>query len=82
MVSFLYDLFYLGTPVAVLVLFVISLCRYLSAKKRNKAEPGRVSDADLKKRRIMLIVTAALLGVLVAIVIALAVLLSMAVAYM
>lgn len=82
MVSFLYDLFYLGTPVAVLVLFVISLCRYLSAKKRNKAEPGRVSDTDLKKRRIMLIVTAALLGVLVAIVIALAALLSMAVAYM
>lgn len=82
MVSFLYDLFYLGTPVAVLVLFVISLCRYLSAKKQNKAEPGRVSDTDLKKRRIMLIVTAALLGVLVAIVIALAALLSMAVAYM
>ena len=82
MVSFLYDLFYLGTPVAVLVLFVISLCRYLSAKKRNKAEPGRVSDTDLKKRRIMLIVSAALLGVLVAIVIALAALLSMAVAYM
>jgi hypothetical protein len=55
---------------------------YLSAKRKNKREAGSVPENVLKARRIALIVSSVVFGLLLAAVIALALLLFMAIAYM
>ncbi len=69
-------------PITIIALFAISLYRYVSAKKQNKVVPGTFSDAEIKKRKIMLIVMSVIAGVLVAIVIGIIVLMSMSIAHM
>ena len=73
---------YLAIPVAAILFFIVSLCLFLSARKQNKQQPGSVSDQALRKRKIMLIVSSVIAGVLAAIVIAFIALLYMAVAFM
>lgn len=78
----LYDIFFFAIPIILIALFGVSLYRYISAKKQNKAAPGTFSDAEIKKRKIMLIVLSVLAGVLAAIVIGFIALMFMAVAFM
>lgn len=78
----LYDILFFGIPAILLALFGISLYRYVSAKKQNKAAPGTFSDEEIKKRKIMLIVLSVIVGILVVVVIGFLALLFMAVAYM
>ena len=78
----IYDLLFFAVPVGILVFFVISLCRYLSARKQERELPGSVEAQDLKNRKAMLIVSAVMAGVLLAVTIGLIVLLYMAVAFM
>lgn len=78
----LYDIFFFAIPIVLIALFGICLYRYLSAKKQNKAVPGTFSDAEIKKRKIMLIVLSVIAGVLAAIVIGFIALMFMAVAFM
>lgn len=73
---------YFAIPVAAILFFIVSLCLFLSARKQNKQQPGSVSAQTLKKRKIMLIVSSVIAGVLAAIVIAFIALLYMAVAFM
>ena len=73
---------YFAIPVVAILFFIVSLCLFLSAKKQNKLQPGSVSDQALRKRKIMLIVSSVIAGVLAAIVIAFIALLYMAVAFM
>ena len=78
----LYDILFFSIPIILIALFGISVYRYVSAKKQNKAAPGTFSDAEIKKRKIILIVLSVVTGVLAAIVIGFIVLLFMAVAFM
>ena len=78
----IYDLIFFGIRVALVCFWAISLYRYLSAKKKNRAVPGSVSDSQLKTRKILLILSSVLAGVLVAIVLGFVLLLYTAVAFM
>ncbi|MBQ8523469.1 MAG: hypothetical protein IJ457_02470 [Clostridia bacterium] len=78
----LYDILFFSIPIILIALFGISVYRYVSAKKQNKAAPGTFSDDEIKKRKIMLIVLSVITAVLAAIVIGFIVLLFMAVAFM
>lgn len=78
----LYDIFFFAIPIILMVLFGISLYRYVSAKKQNKVAPGTFSDVEIKKRKIMLIVLSVIAGVLAVIVVGFIALLFMAVAFM
>ena len=73
---------YFAIPVAAILFFIVSLCLFLSARKQNKQQPGSVSAQTLRKRKIMLIVSSVIAGILAAIVIAFIALLYMAVAFM
>lgn len=73
---------YFAIPVAAILFFIVSFCLFLSARKQNKQQPGSVSAQTLKKRKIMLILSSVIAGVLAAIVIAFIALLYMAVAFM
>ena len=77
-----YDILFFGIPAISILLFGISLYRYLSAKKQNKEVPGSFSDSEMKKRKIMLIILSVISGVLAVIVIGFIALLFMVVAYM
>ena len=79
----LYEIFFFAIPIILIVLFSISLYRYVSAKKQNKVAPGTFSDEEVKNRKVVLIVLSVVAGVLVAIVIGfIALMLFMAVAHM
>ena len=78
----LYDIFFFAIPIILIALFGVSLYRYISAKKQNKMAPGTFSDAEIKKRRIMLIVLSVIAGALAVIVIGFIALMFMAVAFM
>lgn len=79
---YLMEFLYFAIPIAAIIFFVVSLCLYLSAKKQNKLQPGSVSAQTLRSRKIMLIVSSVIAGVLAVVVIAFIVLLFMAVAFM
>lgn len=78
----LYDIFLFAIPFILIALFGVCLYRYISAKKQNKIMPGTFSAAEIKKRKIMMIVLSVVSGVLVAIVIGFIALMFMAVAFM
>jgi hypothetical protein len=73
---------YFSIPAITLVLFVVSLYKYLSAKKANKKSPGTINDEALKRRKTMLIVTSVIFAALVAVIIGFISLLFLAVAFM
>ncbi|MBR7161495.1 MAG: hypothetical protein IKD07_03680 [Clostridia bacterium] len=81
MIAIYYALFF-AIPIGTLFFFGISLYRYLSARKANKKNPGTVSEEEIKKRKLLLIVACVIAGVLVAVVIGFIALLFMAIAYM
>ena len=53
-------------PISAVVFFVVSLCMYLSAKRKNKREAGSVPENVLKARKITLIVSSVVFGLLLA----------------
>jgi len=79
---YLMEFLYFAIPVAAIIFFVVSLCLYLSAKKQNKLQPGSVSAQTLRSRKIMLIVSSVIAGVLAVVVFAFVALMFMAVAFM
>lgn len=79
---FIYDVLFFAVPAIWLILFGISLYRYISAKKQNKQMPGTFSPAEIKKRKVFLIVMSVVAGMILAMVIGLIAMLFMAVAFM
>ena len=79
---YLIEFLYFAIPVSAVIFFVVSLCQYVSAKKQNKRQPGSVSPQIVKSRRIRLILSSVIAGVLVTVVLAFTALLFMAVAFM
>ncbi len=81
MVNLLSYIFYL-IPLAFFVFFAVSLILFLTAKAKNKKAPGTYTKSQIQTRKIMLIISAVIAGVLLAVIISLIALLYMAVAYM
>lgn len=79
---YLYVILFFAIPIASVILFVISIYRYISAKKKNKAVPNTYSDNEIKKRKIMLIVMSVIVAILVTIVVGFIILLCIAIVYM
>ena len=76
-----YALFW-GLPIFSVLWFGISLYRYSVAKHRMKHGKQQYSDQDMKRRKLWLIISAVLFGVIALIVLSLIALLMMAVAFM
>lgn len=69
-------------PVAAIVLFVVSLVRYIRARRANRRAPDTYNKWQMTSRQVWLIVTSVIVGVMVLAVIGFAALLMMAVAFM
>ena len=69
-------------PIASLIFFILSLYGFLSVRRKNKLEPGSIDAQTLKNKKIIFILASVIFGIMVAIVIALIVLISMAVSFM
>ena len=76
MVGFLYSLIVTLLPLGMIAFFIVSLVRYIRGKKTGCKEP------EMKRRKVLLTVSAILMGVLVASIIGIIILLYMAIAYM
>ena len=74
-------LFY-GIPLGALAFFVVSLVRFCGGRKANRLTPGVVPAEEMRVRKIMLVVSSVIVGLLAAVVIGFTVLLFMAVAFM
>ena len=78
----LFALFFYGIPAAALVFFAVSLFLFCHGRHQNKRTPGTVPAEKMRVRKILLIVSAVIAGVLLTVLLGLAVLLMMAVAFM
>lgn len=76
------DILFFAIPAILIVLFGVSLYRYLSAKKQNKATPGTYSLEEMTKRKLMLIISSVVAGILAVVVLGFVSLMFMAVAFM
>lgn len=76
MVGFLYSLMVTLLPLGTIVFFIVSLVRYLNGRKAGCAE------TEMKRRKILLVVSSVIMGVLVASILGIIALLYMAIAYM
>ena len=82
MLSYIISYLYYIMPAAAVLLFGISLFRYCYAKHKNKRTPGTYSEEQMKSRKIFLIVSSVIAGILVVVALAFIGLLMMAVAFM
>ena len=80
--NILYYTFFFAIPIILVIYWGLSIYRYVTAKKQNKVVPGTFSDAEIKKRKIRLIILSVISVVFLAIVIGFIALIYMAVAYM
>ncbi len=62
--------------------FVVSMYRYLNGKRKNRIAPGSVSADEMKKRKIMVIISVACIVVLAVTAVGLVALFALAIAYM
>lgn len=76
MVGLLYSLLVMILPLGTIVFFIVSLVRYVSGKKAG------CQEQELKRRKVLLVVSSVMMGVLVASLIGIIVLLYMAIAFM
>ena len=82
MLSYIYSFLFFAIPVSMVAFFGISLYRFARAVSANKKNPETFSADEIKKRRLLFIVSAVIAAVLVAVVVGFIALLFMAVAYM
>lgn len=75
-------LLFFCSPIIFLVLFLVRLCRYISAKRKNDASPGAVPEETVLTHRRLMIVFLILTVVFSAIVLGVMALLSQEIAYM
>lgn len=81
-VSFLWFVVSMLPVLAVVAFFATALALYLSARSRNRREPGSVSPNQMNARLVMLIVASILFVVTVFIALGIVILMSLAIAYM
>lgn len=69
-------------PVLFLAFFIVSLVLYISAVRKNKKVPGLYTKPQLTARKVLLITSSCLAGLMLTFVIAIVALMFMVVAYM
>ncbi len=74
-------LFYL-IPIGSVAFFIVSLVAFCTSKNANKRSPGSYTEKQLKTRKILLIISSIIMGVMVAVVVGLMALLFIGIAYM
>lgn len=79
---YLTQAFFWMVPTAALVGFIVTLCMYVSTKRKSKREPDSVGECVLKARKNAFIVCSVVFGLVVAMIAALVILLYTAVAFM
>lgn len=82
MTAIIFSILFIALPLAALLFWIISLEEYLSAKRKNKRQPGSVSDEVMKRRKTLLVVSSVIAGTLLVCVIGLVALFYMAIAFM
>ena len=80
--SYIVSILYYLIPVSAAVFFFVSIFRYVLAKRKNKKMPGSYTPEQMKSRKICLIVSSVIAGILALVVLAFIGLLMMAVAFM
>ena len=73
---------FLTIPIASFIFFICSLISFFTAKSRNKHSPGSYSMEELRSKKIALIVSSVIFGVILTVIISFIVLLYSAVAFM
>ena len=76
MAGFFFSLLAVGLPIAAIIFFIVSLVRFLSGKKSG------CDTREMKRRKILLVVSSIIMAVLVASIIGMIALLYMAIAFM
>lgn len=82
MLSYIISALYYIIPIAAVLLFGIALFRFCYAKHKNKRTPGTYTEAQMKNRKIFLIIASVIAGAMALVVLAFMGLLLMAVAFM
>jgi len=82
MLSYIISALYYIIPAAALLFFIVSLARYRKANHQNKIAPGTYSPEQIRSRKICLIISSVIAGMMAAVVLAFMGLLMMAVAFM
>ncbi len=82
MISYLFPFLFICIPTGVFIFFIISLCRFLSARNANKLTPDAFAPEQMRERKILLIVSGVIAAIMAAVIIGFSVLLAMAIAYM
>ena len=82
MLIFFIVAFFCAIPIAAIGFFTVSLCRFLSARKQNKLQPGSIDQQVLQLLKSMMIVSSVILGIVVVIVIGILILPTLVVRYM
>ncbi len=62
------SIFY-AVPIAAVVFFVVSIVRYFVAKNQNKQAPDTYSESQINSRKTILKISAAIAGVMAAVII-------------
>ncbi len=82
MLGIIYSALLILLPTAVLTFFIVSLCRYIGAKRANKLNPDSFTNLQITQRKFALIVSGTLFGVMAAVVIGFTILIALSIAYM
>ena len=82
LISLFYLFLFIVPPVAILVFFIVSLCRFVSAKKKNKRSPGTFSNNQILLRTIALAVSSVFVLVPLALTVGIILLFTGAIAFM
>ena len=69
-------------PLVAIIFFIVSICNYVAAKKKYKAEPNDLNAQKKGATKTVLIVSSIIMGVLLVVVIGFIALMYTAVAYM
>lgn len=69
-------------PLVAIIFFIVSICNYVAAKKKYKAEPNDLNAQKKSAAKTVLIVSSIIMGVLLVVVIGFIALMYTAVAYM
>ena len=69
-------------PLVAIIFFIVSICNYVAAKKKYKAEPNDLNAQKKGAAKTVLIVSSIIMGVLLVVVIGFIALMYTAVAYM
>lgn len=74
--------FVVALPFLIIEFFIVSIIKYFYAIHKNKKQPGKYSNKEIKKRLIFLIVSSVILAILVWCIVEIIIILNTPVAFM